>query len=399
MAIEIREATDEETRQRIFRFRYGIHVLELGKDGPGVDHGQRTVRDEADDDATLFYAEEEGRIVGTGRQNLGRRGPFPEIYFDWYDLGPALSAFGLDRVSVTSRLMVDPAYRGRTLASLLVMRLYEHACRNGADIDFCLSEPGLLRLYYRLGYRQYRTAVRPMGPGIRVPLVHCVRDLGHLSRVESPFARALPASMDDGGRAAGLLARTYPGFSAEGPGLEGDLRTVWARLADGLSRRAGRRSLLDGLTEEQVSSVLAKAAPVSFRAGEIIRHRQESRPDLGVVLSGRLGVGLPTHDGWHWLEILGPGEVFGETEVPPPEGRATDLVALEPTQTVLLSENLIAKAARQDPELAIRLTSNLVAGLRQRVDDLHRRAAALAAQERNRLIREQTIPPLEELAR
>ncbi len=398
MAIEIREATDDETRERIFRFRYGIHVVELGKDGPGVDHGRRLLFDDADAQATIFFAEEEGRIVGTGRQNGGRKGELPPLYQEWLETAPAEAEFGRERVSITSRLMVDPAYRGRTLASLLVMRLYEHACRNGVDVDFIFAEPGLLRLYYRLGYRQYRPAIRPTGPGIRVPLVHCVRDLGHLRRVEAPFVRLLPPSLDDGGRVATAMGRLYPGFTAAGPSLEGDLRTIWARLADGLSRRQRRRSLLDGLTEAQIERVMERAAPVSFGVGEVIRHRRESRPDLGVVLSGRIGVGLPTHDGWHWLEILGPGDVFGECEAPPEDGRATDLVALEPSQTVLLSENLVEKTARHDPELALRLSTNLVAALRQRVDDLHRRGAALAAHERIRLIREHTIPPLEELA-
>lgn len=397
MAIEIREANDDETRERVYRFRYAVHVVELGKDGPGVDHEREILRDEADDGATIFYAEEEGRIVGTARVNAGRDGPIPPLLREWFDTEPLERAVGRERLTITGRLMVDPAFRGRTLASLLVMRLYDFGLQIGTDFNFCLTEPGLLRLYYRLGYRQYRSPIRPTGPGMRLPLVLCLRDQRHLVRVQSPFAMLLPPSRDDRGESAAVLARIYPGFVPASPYLQGDLRTLWARLADGLTRHAGRRTLLDGLTEDQIERVFALAAAVTFGAGEVIRHRRESRRGLGVVLSGRLGVGLPTHDGWHWVEILGPGDVFGETETPPAEGRAADLVALEPTQTALLSENLIARTAHAEPELALRLTHNLAAVLAQRVDDLHRRSVAWAVQDRERLTREHTIPPIREL--
>ncbi len=397
MAIEILHADDAGTLERIYRFRYAVHVDELGKGGPAIDHARRRMYEPADDRATHFYAEEDGRIVGCARVNAGADGPLPDPYRGWLEMEPLERALGARRMTLTSRLMVDPAYRGRTLASLLVLRLYEFGLEIGTDDDFIYCAPNLLRLYYRLGYRPYRPAIRPDGTDLRVPLVLCLRDGAHLTRAVSPFGMMLPGALDDAGRTAGLLARTYPGFEPTPPCLEGDVRTLWARLADGLTRRDARRSLLDGLDEAQIDRVLGAAAPLAFGADEVIQHRDERRPGLGLVLSGRLGVGLPTHDGWHWLEILGPGDVFGEPEAPPATGRATDLVALEDTRVALLSENLITRTTEKDPALAARLATNLVSVLRQRVDDLHRRSAAWITQERDRLTREHTIPPLQEV--
>jgi CRP-like cAMP-binding protein len=112
-----------------------------------------------------------------------------------------------------------------------------------------------------------------------------------------------------------------------------------------------------------------------------------------VILSGAVGVGLPTGDGHHFLEILQPGDVFGESSPAPASGRATDLVALEPTRTVMLPPDLLERLERDDPALAFRLARNLVTVLRQRVDDLHARGAEWMRRERRQLERDQTIPP------
>lgn len=395
MAIQIHRATDEATRERIYRFRYAVHVVELGKGGAGVDHERRMIVDDADASAVLFYAEDGDRIVGTVRGNWGALAPIPASYRELLDTGPAEEAVGRERVSVCSRLMVDPAYRGRTLASLLVLGQYDFGLSMGATVNFMLCELPLLRLYYRLGYRTYRSAIRPQ-EGMRVPLALCLHDREHILRVGSPFRARLPADVDDGGRTAALLAEAYPGFRTEAPRLEGDLRTLWASLAEGLTRKAGRRTLFDGLTPEEADRVFKASAGLEFRRGEVIRRRDERAPGLGVVLRGRLGLGLPTHDGWHWVELVQAGEVFGEPDAVDAQSRATDLVALEDATIAILRPNLIERLSRGHPELAIRLSRNLVTILHQRVDDLHRRSAAWAERDRDRLVREHTIPPIQE---
>ncbi len=360
-------------RERVFRFRYDVHVGELGKGGPGVCHDTRTIRDASDAVGTILVAIEEDRIVGTGRICHGSLAEIPERYREWFSTPPAEAETGANRISITSRLMVDPSYRGRTLASLLVMRIYDWAIKQGTDLDFCMAETPLLRMYYRLGYRTYKSAIRPETDSIRVPLVLSLRDRGHLVKCDSPFAMLLPESLDDGGRNAQRLEAVYPDFAHDAPVLKGDIRTLWARYADGLTRRA-RRGLLDGLDEAQVDQVLGRAAALRFGTDELVCSRSEHGA-LGVVLSGRLGVGVPRDGGWHWVEILSAGDVFGDLE--PVRGeRHVELVALEPTQTALLSQNLVEKLARKDASLAMRLSMNLVAVLRQRVDDLHRRGAA-----------------------
>lgn len=401
MGITIHVAETPAERERVFAFRYVVHALELGKGGRGVDRERQRLTDEADDapGVAILYAEDDGRVVGTIRVNFGGSQGLPATLQAQFGTDPLARRIGPARISVTSRFMVDPAYRGRTLASLLVLRLYQMGLDQGIQADFCMCEVPLLRLYYRLGYREYRGGLRPDGVGLRVPLVLCLSDREHLARVDSPFAYFLPASADDLGRTAAAAAAAFEGFRAEGPVLQGDLRALWAGLADALTRGARPRpSLLDGFSDAEVDVVFARGASLHFHAGELVQLGVELRAGLGVILNGRVGVGLPTGDGYHYLELLRPGDVFGEAHVPPEGGRASDLVALEETRAVMLPADLIERLQQDHSALAVRLAQNLVAVLRQRVDDLHRRSAEWVRRERQQLMREHTIPPLQEAA-
>lgn len=399
MGITIHVAETDAERERVYAFRYVVHALELGKGGRGVDHDRQRLTDDADTapGAVILYAEDDGRVVGTIRVNFGGPWGLPESLRETYQTAPLEASLGAERLSVTTRFMVDPAYRGRTLASLLVLRLYGMGLERGTLADYCLCEVPLLRLYYRLGYREYRDAVRPDGIGLRVPLLLSLQDRAHLSRVESPFTHFLAASLDDRGGTAVAAERCYGAFRPNAPLLQGDLRTLWAGLADALTRSThARPTLLDGLSAPETDLVFARGAPLHFRSGELVQPGRELRAGLGVILSGSLGVGLPTGNAHHWLEFLKPGDVFGEANTPPAGGRASDLIAMEETRTVMLPADLIERLQRDHTMLAVRLAQNLVSVLRQRVDDLHRRSAEWVRRERQQLIREQTIPPLQE---
>ncbi len=60
-------------------------------------------------------------------------------------------------------------------------------------------------------------------------------------------------------------------------------------------------------------------------------------------------------------------------------------------------ELAIERLQKDRPELAARLSRNLVEVLRQRLDDLHRRSADWIRRERNIRTRENTLLPLQEV--
>ena len=384
MPVEIRRAVTQQDRERVYRFRYDVHVRELDKGGPGIDHERQMIRDPGDDRAIIMMAEDsEDGLVGTARSIVGAGRPIPAPLRAQMRTGPIERAVGTDKISVTGRLMVRPSHRGRTIMSLLVTRLYEELIASGCTVDFCICALPLLRLYQKLGYRQYRDGLRPDGLHFRVPLVMTLTDRDHLSSVRSPLKSSLPESLDDHGRTVRALRSAYPDFEETPPLRPRALRMLWAELADGVTRsEKARPRLLDGFTDEEAAMVFARAVVHRFMDGELLQLGDERRAGLSVILEGRVGVGVPLPEGHHWLELFGPGEVFGEPEAPP-VGRAADLVAIENVEVALLPEDIVERLEHRNPSVAMRLAKNLVAVLRQRIDDMHRLSAATVAYHRH----------------
>ena len=216
-----------------------------------------------------------------------------------------------------------------------------------------------------------------------MPLAICVNDRAYLGQVRSPFLRYCDSGVDDEGRTAKLLAARYGKFDSAPPIAGEDLRTLWAELATGLSDSARPKPrLLDGLSPDETQMIFKRAAVHKFLRGELIQLKDEQRVGMGVILKGRIGAGLPVDAGHHWLELFGPGDVFGEA-APVASTRSVDLVAMEDCHAALLPEDIVDRLESKDPALAMRVARNLVAVLRRRVDDLHlmtaehlRRAAA-----------------------
>jgi CRP-like cAMP-binding protein/GNAT superfamily N-acetyltransferase len=399
MTISIFEATGQAQRERIYRFRYGVHVVELGKIGPGVDHAHQKMTDACDRHATLLYAEDEsGEIVGTASTWFGDTAPFPERIKKTFATQVLEEEIGVQRLSATGRLMVDPKYRGRTLTSLLVMRLYQLALERGTQVDFCMCSLPLLRLYQHLGYRPYQqSSIRPDGVNLRVPLALCVKDRNHLAQVRSPFVRVLEKSASSlaskSHYSAASLQKVYGSDRAPIIHPTADIRALWAELADGITRcEQTRPNVFDGLSDEDRKALFARSTIHQFSKGELIKLGKERRRGLGVLLRGRLGVGIPVSDGHHWVEILDAGDVFGEIKLPPKDGRVADLVSIEPCAVVLLPDNIVERLEHTNPKLAMRLASNLLAVLRQRVDDMHRLTAENISKARKNNLSEKEEP-------
>ena len=185
----------------------------------------------------------------------------------------------------------------------------------------------------------------------------------------------LPSELDDEGETSRNLACAYGDFRTSLPPPAQNVRTLWAELADALSQtQRPRPNLFDGLSPEESNLVVSRAAVHRFQEGEVVAMGAERRAGLGVILRGRMGVGIPSDDGHHWVELFGAGDVFGEPDAPP-LGRAADLVALSPCDAAFLPADIVERLERKKPALAMKLARNLMAVLRQRVDDLHRRAA------------------------
>ncbi len=376
MYIRIQQVTSPEDREAVFRFRYRIYVEELGKPLPVADHKRRIYQDELDDAARILVALDEstGAIVGTLRSNFGSEQPFNEELIGRFNLAPMMVAFGHEQIAHSSAFMVDPAYRGQTVASQLVGRMYAWALAEGIMIDTCVSEFALARAYFQLGYRPYGPLFRAhAGAGLRVPLAMVTRDRHYLARVGSPLARFHGEGDPDRGDIAQRLRDLYPLFEDQGVTPQ-KLREFWASVAHA-NTRARPPSIFDGVDRDRVDPLLSSLPTVKVTADEAFYRRGENEQGMGLLLRGRLGVTIEEGERPFFLTILQPGDVFGEMSNFVTSGRTATLLALEETEVLLLPHNLIQKLEQLDAEIARKVKDNLTNILAQRLDAMNRQVA------------------------
>ncbi len=185
MGYEIRIARTDPEKEQIFRFRYKIYIEEMNRPAH-ADHEKRMITDWLDQTGTLIYVAENGDVLATARMNLKRHG---DIEFEnEYDVR-RFSPYYPERVSSTTKFMVDRKYRGCTLMNRSILFWYTHAVENGICFDFININEPLFKFYSRLGYRTYKDNFRHPEFGEVIPMVLAMNDRRHLEAVRSPLAR------------------------------------------------------------------------------------------------------------------------------------------------------------------------------------------------------------------
>jgi len=135
--VEVVLVEDQAEREKIFALRYEIYVKEMGKSPPEADHQKAWIRDDLDPTARLYGLKTaSGEIVGTLRLNLLKEVNDPEGQLSHLPLDKLLSRLEVEQVSITSRLILKPSWRGGgctgSIAQPLLWRRGRagHSCRH-----------------------------------------------------------------------------------------------------------------------------------------------------------------------------------------------------------------------------------------------------------------------------
>jgi len=377
-------ARSPEDRQRVYRFRYAIYVDEMGKrDLSYADHDDKTLIDDLDESATLFYVERGGELVATLRRNrFGDGGP-PQACRDVYDL-EAFAEFSPPALSLSSRLMIAREMRGSPTLPKLLVTAYEHAITEGVLFDFCSCSPGLVDLYEHLGYRRYKDNVIDPDAGYRVPMVLVVHDEDHLSDVRSPLLRRLRshrARVDAANGTPAWFRRRFPAACRVAEWmLEGG--DFWTFLADKLRPSPTQCTpLLEGLSVDEARTILQKGTVLRCRAGERIIRINDLAREMYLVLSGLIEVRSET--GRTSIAVFGPGQIIGEIGCLLGCERTGNVVAVADSEILVISRAHIERLIATQPQLAARTLMNLSRVLCERlVASIRLRLAAEADEDR-----------------
>ncbi|MEE2750103.1 MAG: methyltransferase domain-containing protein [Myxococcota bacterium] len=376
MSIRITVLEDARDREAVFRFRYRIQADEQGLELPGMNHAERNLVSPLDEGGVLLAAidQETGATVGTLRTTLADAPCVTEDLLNRLSLSKVVEQLGGAKVALTGDLMVDPAYKGRTVTSLLVTRMYQLGLELDIDIDTCQADLTLVNLYQQLGYRPYAEPTRPDEvSGLRLPLALTMRDAKHLFEVRSPFRRFLAADCDDEGAMARQMQDMVPDFHSP-PVNPRELRALWAGLAESTLKRR-EYSLLDDLDDDQAEGLLEICPTIEVPKGETIYRLGEQHKGMGMVLEGEIGVTLEETPDPHLIAVLGPGQVFGEMAGVLGVGRTARLLALERTKVMLLPDTAFDLLDMEAPPVGRQISRNLVRILCERLHAMNKLVA------------------------
>jgi CRP/FNR family transcriptional regulator, cyclic AMP receptor protein len=135
-------------------------------------------------------------------------------------------------------------------------------------------------------------------------------------------------------------------------------------------------ALLEGLPPEDVRRVLSIARRRTFRKGEVVFHRDDLAESLHLIVKGRFAVRITTPLGeTAMLDVLGPGESFGELALLSPGARRSATVeALDEGETlsVYRDDFALLQAEHQGvKDVLLRLLAEQLARASDRIVEAH----------------------------
>ena len=135
-------------------------------------------------------------------------------------------------------------------------------------------------------------------------------------------------------------------------------------------------TLLEGLPPEDVRRLLAIARRRTFRKGEVVFHRDDLAESLHLIVKGRFAVRITTQLGeTALLDVIGPGEAFGELALLSPGSRRSATVeSLDDGETLSVYRDEFALLQSEHPgvkDVLLRLLAEQLARASDRIVEAH----------------------------
>ena len=129
--------------------------------------------------------------------------------------------------------------------------------------------------------------------------------------------------------------------------------------------------LFSELTQEQLGVVATYLRRRTFEEREVIVRRDAPGDALYIVMSGKVKVCYPGDEGETIIALFSKGDFFGDLSVLDGEGRSADVVAIEPTEVLVLAAEDVHASINAFPAIAIALLRELAGRLRRSTEWIH----------------------------
>ena len=124
--------------------------------------------------------------------------------------------------------------------------------------------------------------------------------------------------------------------------------------------------LFAGYAAEELEPLAACMRRRRYARGETVFLQGDPGTSLCVIETGRVKLGFSSPEGREvLLDLLGPGDVFGELALLDGEPRSADAVSVEPTQLLLLRREDFLRFLEDRPRFAVQLLPVLSRRLRR----------------------------------
>jgi CRP-like cAMP-binding protein len=122
----------------------------------------------------------------------------------------------------------------------------------------------------------------------------------------------------------------------------------------------GRTPIWNGLSNQDLNSIVRSAKDLRYNAGEVIIKKGESGVGFYLILDGSVEV----KSGETVLSKLGPGQFFGEMSVIDDEPRSADVITVEPSRCLVLTAWSFDALISEHPKIAMKMLREFVRSLR-----------------------------------
>jgi CRP-like cAMP-binding protein len=124
--------------------------------------------------------------------------------------------------------------------------------------------------------------------------------------------------------------------------------------------------LFAGLSIDELDELTSRLRPRRYARGETLFLEGDPGTSLCIIDKGRVMLGLTSAEGREIiLDLLGPGDVFGELALLDGEPRSANAIAVEASDVLLLARDEFLHFLRQHPQASLVLLSTLSHWLRR----------------------------------
>lgn len=185
--LEIRLAKTPEEKEQVFKLRYQIYVEELGYSQHYAEKQHYKIEEPLDKFGNIFVAFQNGNLVGTVRSNYAINSDLG-YYAELYQISDIAGDAHPLSTSISTKLMIEPHFRGSTMALRIMQANYHQLLLDRIKFDFIDCEPHMIPFFQKIGYQTIDMINHPeYGSGLALMLD--VFNFEHLQRVKSPFQR------------------------------------------------------------------------------------------------------------------------------------------------------------------------------------------------------------------